>query len=536
MQITFHGAAGVVTGSCFLVETAGRKLLVDCGLFQGTKALQARNYESFPFNPADIDAVLLTHAHIDHSGLLPKLVRLGYSGPIYATHPTRDLLRIMLPDSAHIQESEVERLNRKRARQGEPPLSPIYTTADAYKTVQQVVPVDLETPIEVFDSFVATFSEAGHVLGAAMITVVDTSGDEPVSVAFTGDIGPDSQTLLNSPSIPGPVQYVVMESTYGNRSRRRDENRYDKLAEIVRQTLARNGNVIIPAFAIGRTQELLYALHRLVESGELDPGRIFLDSPLAIEATEIFCSHVESFDEEVRHFAQETEECPFYLKELTLSRTAEESMAINRIRSGAVIISASGMCEAGRIKHHLRHNLWREECSVVFVGYQAEGTLGRRIVQGDPVVRIHGEQVRVRAHVYSLEGFSAHADQSELIEWVSRLKTKPRHVFLVHGEDDARSALQKRLVEQFGLDVSMPGLGDTVTLTSRGIADEVAATPTATDGETLALWHSVEELRRLVDALERSPVAPSDQTKQRLIDAVNEALRRAQEAVETVSR
>ena len=239
MQITFHGAAGVVTGLVF--SRRNRRAQTVGGLWpvSGHQGVTGPQLRVLSFNPADIDAVLLTHAHIDHSGLLPKLVRLGYSGPIYATHPTRDLLRIMLPDSAHIQESEVERLNRKRARQGEPPLSPIYTTADAYKTVQQVVPVDLETPIEVFDSFVATFSEAGHVLGAAMITVVDTSGDEPVSVAFTGDIGPDSQTLLNSPSIPGPVQYVVMESTYGNRSRRRDENRYDKLAEIVRQTLAR---------------------------------------------------------------------------------------------------------------------------------------------------------------------------------------------------------------------------------------------------------------------------------------------------------
>lgn len=530
MKITFHGAAGVVTGSCFLVETDAHKFLVDCGMFQGSKALAARNYEPFPFDPKSIDAVLLTHAHIDHSGLLPKLVRLGFSGPIYATLPTADLLRIMLPDSAHIQESEVERLNRKRSRRDEPLLTPIYTREDAYSTCERVVPVKLNEAMRLWDELDVTFSGAGHVLGAAMITVAHGSGSERVSVAFTGDLGPSSQTLLKEPGTLHDVDVLVMESTYGNRMRRQDEDRYEKLAQIVRETLARKGNVVIPSFAIGRSQEILYGLHRLVQEGELDPGRIFLDSPLAIEATEIFCTHVESFDQEARHFAQETDECPLYLNDLTLTRTAQESMAINRIRSGAVIISASGMCEAGRIKHHLRHNLWRKECSVVFVGYQAEGTLGRRIVSGDSEVRIHGEEVQVRAQVHSLEGFSAHADQEELVAWAARLDPKPRQIYLVHGEDPARNALSERLTQELGLNVALPLLGEQVTCTAGEIAKTAPGVLSDGTAEAARLWHSVDHLKRLIDRLERSDLAPD--VRRRIADAVDEAVALARAADE----
>ena len=528
MRITFYGAAGVVTGSCFLVEAAGHRLLVDCGLFQGTKALQERNYGAFPFAPASIEAVLLTHAHIDHSGLLPKLVREGFAGPIYATAPTADLLRIMLPDSAHIQESEVERLNRRRARRGEPPLQPIYTRADAERAHARVRPVPFDRPFRLFDGVDADFTEAGHVLGAAIITVTEQIGGERVRVAFTGDLGPAHPTLIAAPKHPGNVDAVVMESTYGDRDRIGGEDRYEQLAAIVRDTFARGGNVVIPSFAIGRTQEILYGLHRMVRSGELDPGRIFVDSPLAVEATEIFCTHVESFDIEARRFAAETEECPLYLRELTLSRTAEESKAINNIRSGAVIISAAGMCEAGRIKHHLRHNLWRPECSIVFVGYQAEGTLGRRIQRGDPVVRIHGEEVRVRAAVYSLDGFSAHADQEELIGWVAGLSPKPRHVYLVHGEESARSALKELLWTRLGIPASTPLLGDTVEVTPKAVAQLAAGEAPNGSDQRIALWHAADELRRLIDQLQSQAIDPD--LEHRLFAKVEEALALARAA------
>ncbi len=530
MKITFHGAAGVVTGSCFHVETEAHRFLVDCGMFQGSKALAQRNYEPFPFDPASIDAVLLTHAHIDHSGLLPKLVRNGFAGPIYTTAPTADLLRIMLPDSAHIQESEVERLNHKRERRGEPLLTPIYTREDAYTTCERVSPVELQETLRLWDEVDVTFSGAGHVLGAAMITVAHGTGADRVRVAFTGDVGPSRQTLLKEPRPLQDVDILVMESTYGNRMRQRNENRYEALAKIVRDTLARKGNVVIPSFAVGRSQELLYGLHRLVESGELTPGQIFLDSPLAIEATEIFCSHTESFDREARHFAQETEECPLYLKELTLTRTAQESMAINRIRSGAVIISASGMCEAGRIKHHLRHNLWRPECSVVFVGYQAEGTLGRRIVRGDSPVRIHGQEVKVRAEVHSLEGFSAHADQEELVAWAAALDPKPRKVYLVHGEDPARAALKERLTKELHLSVEMPLLGEQITCTPTSVERTGAGVPSNGTNETMQLWHSVGRLHQLIDQLQRTNAEPD--VRRQIAEAVEQALELAESALD----
>lgn len=524
MRLTFHGAAEVVSGSCFLLEVAGKRLLIDCGLFQGSKALNELNYGPFPFDPRSIDAVLLTHAHIDHSGLLPKLVRHGFRGPIYTSGPTKDLLEIMLADSAHIQESEVERLNRKRARQRKPLLEPIYTIADAEKACSLVKTRHMEEPFELAPDLTACLWPAGHMLGAASITVCHTpAGAEPQRIAFSGDIGvPDQPLIVDVAELP-EVDTVVMESTYGDRPRDENDDRYTQLAEIVRKTFARGGNVIIPAFAVGRVQDLLYGLHRLIHGGELDPANIIVDSPLAANATEIFCNHVESFDEEAQRFARVVGECPLYLRDLRITRSVEESMEVNRIKSGAIIISSSGMCEAGRIKHHLRHNLWRKECSVVMVSYQAEGTLGRRLVDGAKVVRIHGESVRVEAEVHSIEGFSAHADQDELIEWVRRLKRRPKRLYLVHGERKAQEALARRIQEELGLTALIPKLGESVELTPSRV-ERIAAGVTPVPGAAVGrLWEVFAELKDSIDALERRGA------DQETIDAVISALLEARE-------
>lgn len=446
-KITFCGAAGTVTGSCAVVDTGPVKWLVDCGMFQGTRTTQQLNYEPFPFDVGEIDFVVLTHAHIDHSGLLPKLVRDGYRGPIHATLPTRDLLEFMLPDSAYIQETNAERLNRRRERSGKSPLTPLYTAQDAKRTLRLIVTHDYEAPFEPADGISMRFWNAGHLLGSASIGVkVGTNPDAPpLKLLFSGDLGPDEKAFHPDPDAPSSFDYIVCESTYGGRTREDYtlEKRRELLRDELKRGLGRGGNVVIPSFAVERSQELLHDIAVLLNAGEIPNATVYLDSPLAHKVTEVFIRHAGALHELA---VRESE--LFRHPNFRLVETVDESIAINRVKSGAIIISASGMCTAGRIKHHLKNNIWRDESSVLFVGYQAPGTLGHILANGAKDVRIYGKQYRVRAAIRRLGNYSAHADQDELADWITERGPVSGGLFLNHGEDDAREALRDELVRR----------------------------------------------------------------------------------------
>jgi len=478
--VRFHGAAGTVTGSCFEVRHNGVRFLVDCGLFQGSRQIRERNYEPFPFDPASIDFVLLTHAHIDHSGLLPKLVKAGFTGPIISTTPTRDLSAIMLPDSGHIQEMEVERKNRKRRRAGQGLLEPIYTVEDAEKCVTRFKTASYGEVIHPDPSVRVRFLDAGHILGSAAIEVW-LEGKHSTKLVFSGDVGPTNCPIVNDPDGVASADYVVMESTYGNRQRPPDLDPSAVLRDAVRETLAKGGNVVIPAFAVERTQDILYIIHRMQLEGDFPKATIYLDSPMAQAATEVFCQHYEYFDEETRAMADRLGKCPLYLPNLVYARTAEESKALNESKGGAIIISASGMCDAGRIKHHLKHNLWRPESTVILVGYQAMGTLGRQLLDGAEEVTIHGETIKVKASIRAIEGFSSHADQGGLISWLQCLQARPAMVFVVHGEPEASSTLASLIESNLGIQAMVPRYGESVELDGTKVTGRLPLTPQEMD-------------------------------------------------------
>ncbi len=505
LRLVFHGAAGEVTGSCFLLEGQRGKLLVDCGLFQGDKRTKERNYGPFPFDPASIDGVVLTHAHIDHSGLLPKLIKHGFRGHIYATAPTVQLCEVMLPDSGYIQEMEVERKNRKLSRAGKPLLEPIYTAEDARQGMSQFRPVDYKELVQVAPGFSARFWDAGHILGSAAIEVRAEEDGREISLVFSGDLGGWNRPVVRDPEVPGRVDWLIMESTYGDRIREADGDQLEQLAPIITDTFRRGGNVVIPAFAVERTQALLYGLHKLVVEGRIPQPQLFLDSPLAIAATKIFCANPEVFDEPTTAFSQQVGACPFYVPGMIMAQSTEESMAINKVKQGAIIISASGMCDAGRIKHHLKHNLWRCESSVVFVGYQAQGTLGRQLLDGSPLVRIHGEEIRVRAQIHYIEGFSAHGDQLDLLRWASSFPQRPRQIFLVHGEEKALTTLADLFQRELGVPVAVPSIGAAYELEE---VARVLAMGKPSSPETISLraklWRTYRSLADRLEELQRA--------------------------------
>jgi len=444
-RITFRGGAGTVTGSCYLVEHDHGRLLVDCGMFQGNSTVRELNYAPFPFDPAGIDYLLLTHAHIDHSGLIPKLTRQGFAGPIHATAPTLDLLTFMLPDSGKIQESEVERKNRTLRRQGKPPISPIYTQADAEACLDSGAPHGLEEWFEPGPGVKARFWNAGHILGAVSIELaIDDGGARPIRLLFSGDLGPDEKAFYPAPDAPEGFDYVVSESTYGDRDREdmTVTARRAALERVLVEGLGSGGNVVIPSFAVERSQELLHDIGVLLAEKRIpQTTQVFLDSPLASRVTKVFIRYADTLDDIALDEAALFRHPNFHITE-----DVEESKAINRITGGAIIISASGMCEAGRIRHHLRNNLWRREATVLFVGYQAPGTLGSIILGGAEEVRIHGRDIKVRAAIRQLGNYSAHADQVELLAWIRERLPVSGGIFLTHGEDRAREALRDLIV------------------------------------------------------------------------------------------
>ena len=459
MELNFLGAAREVTGSCFLVQAPGLRFLVDCGMVQGGDAAE-RNREPFTFDPAALDFVLLTHAHIDHSGLLPKLVRDGFRGSIYATPATADLLGVMLPDSAHIQESDAQRhARRPHARDT---LAPLYTVHDARVCLQQVRSLEYDREFAPRVGVRARFRDAGHILGSAIIEVWVTEYGHTTKLVFSGDLGQPGRPILRDPTPIEDADLLVIESTYGNRLHKDFSATEQEMVDIIERTLfERGGNVIVPAFAVGRTQEVLYHLHRLTSEGRLRQPTVFVDSPMAAEATRITREHIELFDEQAMHLVgwhARGENLPH----LRFTESAEESMALNQIRSGAIIISASGMCDAGRIRHHLRHNLPRKECSILFSGFQAQGTLGRRLVDGARQVRIFGDDIPVNAAIHSVDGLSAHADQGALLAWARGFARPPAQTFVVHGEPSAAQTLAELLGQQPGWQVSVPERGRSV--------------------------------------------------------------------------
>ncbi len=464
-KITFRGGAGTVTGSCYLIDHDRGRFLVDCGMFQGNATIRELNYAPFPFDPATIDYLFLTHAHIDHSGLVPKLTRRGFAGPIHATSPTLDLLTFMLPDSGKIQESEVERKNRTLRRQGKPPVAAIYTQADAEACLANGSPHGLGEWFAPGGGVRARFWNAGHILGSVSIELeIEDGGQRPLRLLFSGDLGPDEKVFHLAPDAPHGFDYVACESTYGDRDRPdvTVAARRAALEREINQALERGGNLIIPSFAVERSQELLHDIGvLLVEKRIPTSTQVFLNSPLASRVTDVFIRHADELDDVALDEAALFRHPNFHITE-----DVEESKAINRISGGAIIISASGMCEAGRIRHHLRNNLWRRNATVLFVGYQAPGTLGSIILGGAEEVRIHGRDIKVRATIRELGSYSAHADQGELLAWIMARMPVAGGIFLTHGEDRARETLRSLLVAKGvpGGRIHLPRLDDAFEL------------------------------------------------------------------------
>lgn len=474
MKLTFLGAAREVTGSSYLVEHEGVRFLVDCGMFQGGRETRAKNSQAFNFDPRSIDFVLLTHAHIDHSGLLPRLVALGFKGRIHTTRATCDLLAVMLPDSAHIQEKEAEFANLRRFRKDlkhdkkragpARDSAPLYTVAQAQASLTQLDPVEYDLEIAPHPQVRCIFRDAGHILGSAILEVWVGEGRQRRKIVFSGDLGQPARPLLRDPTPILDADYLLVESTYGDHEHKSMEATQDELVEAINHTIEKKGgNVVIPAFAVGRTQDMLYLLADLTRQARIPKLSVFVDSPMATAATEITYRHMELLDAET-HALMGRHGGAAHFRKLNFVESVEESKALDRITGGAVIISASGMCEAGRIKFHLRANLGRRESTILITGFQAAGTFGRHLVDGAKRVRLLGEDIPVRADLYTLGGLSAHADRTALLAWLGHFREKPRQVFVVHGEDAVATGFAADLHTQFGWDAMAPTPGYSVIL------------------------------------------------------------------------
>ncbi|OKZ57598.1 MAG: MBL fold hydrolase [Clostridium sp. 26_21] len=524
MKITFLGATKIVTGSNFLVEAAGKKFLVDCGLYQGKAELEEQNYREFDYNPAEIDFMLLTHAHIDHSGRIPKLYNDGFKGPIYAHKATCDLCSIMLPDSGHIQEMESEWKNKKRIRKGQPTRLPLYTAEEAIKCMEIFVPVKYDDIIQVDENIYVRFNDAGHMLGSSIIEIWAKEDGKETKAVFSGDLGNNDIPLLSEPTMIDNCDYLVMESTYGSRLHVRNDQKAELFLKIVSETIDNGGTVVIPSFAVGRTQEILYEINKIKENRHdeeflreyrtLMRVPVYVDSPLAISATKVFKENMDLFEDEVKEEMQRGNN-PLEFPGLKFTQTADESKALNESDEPSIIISASGMCDVGRIKHHLKHNIWNPKSTILFVGYQAPGTLGYEIVNGAKKVTIFGEEFAVNARIEYIEGYSGHADQEGLMNFVYSFYNKPKHIFLVHGEEESQEVLRNKILEETGIGVSIPEYGETYQLD-----DELRIVNRIKIKKTLTLKSEVlERLDRLKDELSDMEImVKEDMTNEELHD------------------
>lgn len=530
LTLTFHGAAECVTGFCARLRGETFDILIDCGMFQGPKTLKALNYEPFPFDVSKVDAVLLTHAHIDHSGLLPKLMRAGYAGPIYATSATRALCEVMLADAGEIQESEVRHLNRRNDQRGRARVEPIYTAADAREVMKLFRKVKFEELEEILPGLSVRYWAAGHMLGASSVEVVVGSGDDPVRLLFSGDLGAGGQDYLPQPSAPADVDYLVVESTYGDRTRAQCDTaeRRRLLAEEVTRAQARGGPLLMPTFAVGRAQELLADLIAVMNEGLAPRAEIFLDSPLAIEATDVFLE---------RGWNRDTEKNPFRVlggaSNLHYLMRPDESDQLERLRDWHIILAGSGMCDAGRIRRHLKRLLWRSEVTVLITGYQAVGTLGRLLVEGKKLVRIQGEDVRVNAEIRVLDVYSAHADAAGLVRWVEDRKPVKGRIFLAHGEPTGLAGLAARL-EAAGFrpeKILTPSLDQSYILSGGDALPADSAGARLQPGRAARLdWHNerADLIARLGARIED---APSEAARRRLLEALQDVLAKADQGL-----
>ncbi len=535
MKITFYGAARTVTGSCHMIETNGKKFLIDCGLFQGKLTDQMLNYEEFPFDVQSIDFVILTHAHIDHSGRIPKLYKAGYRGVVYSTIATKDLCTIMLADSGHIQEKEIEWVNRKRKRAGKKPNEPIYTVQDAIDCMDLFQGVDYNEEIVIDEHIRFRLIDAGHMLGSAIIELWITEDGKEEKIVFTGDLGNTGMPIIQDPTFIESADHLIMESTYGDRLHSPMKDQSSIFIQTILDTIHRGGNVIIPSFAVGRTQEILYEINKYYAESEALKEEftripVYVDSPLAVSATKIFEQNPEYYDEDTLRYLLQGDN-PIGFENLHFVESAEDSKALNEDMTPKVIISASGMCEVGRIKHHLKHNLYRPECTILFVGYQAEGTLGEKIQRGDSLVKIFDEEIAVNAEVKYLDAFSGHADQAGLMNWLNHMEKKPKNIFLVHGEPEAQEVLCHKIKDELDIPVIIPNYEEVFDMDGSFITQELTNEKSArfTILELLsALKQDVDGMTNIVKAELKNNVETSDMLE------ILEKLKDVKEAIENV--
>lgn len=461
MELTFYGAAGEVTGSCYLLETADARILLECGLIQGSAKDEKRNFEPFPFAPQSIDAVVLSHSHIDHSGRIPLLIKSGYRGPVFTHRASMDLCAIMLRDSGSLQEKDAEWENRKRERKGLELVEPLYTAKDAEAALESFKPLDYGTSFNIARNVELTLHDAGHILGSSIVELTVTENGVKTKLVFSGDLGQTGIPILRDPAHLSHADVLLLESTYGDRCHKEQSATYLEIEDVFCEANAKEGKILIPAFAVGRTQELLYLFARHYKEWGIDRWQIFLDSPLAISATELYERHHREYDKEAASFYGKAG-FKDLLPNLHFTRTPQESMQLNQIHSGAIIIAGSGMCTGGRIRHHLKHNIWRKQTHVMIVGYQAYGTTGRALVDGAPYIRLWGETIRVAANVHTIGGLSAHADQRDLLDWLGHFKSSPQ-IYLVHGEQNGLNGLQQAIEKEYTFPVSIAEPGQRVS-------------------------------------------------------------------------